>query len=132
MKNFKNFKIIDYSDSSFNLDGNKLILENEDVKASLRLLGGSFILKLKNGSGWIFPNLRKKEVEAYIQSYEKQMNTNIEDLNSNTNSINDILDYFNDLNIDKKMEMIMKELLNIKEIIAISTFNMNESTIELE
>lgn len=54
-------KYIDYSDKSFAIIG-----KTQEIKETLKNLGGKFNSRLSCGAGWIFSKKKEKEVRAYF------------------------------------------------------------------
>ena len=112
-KNTIDLNINDYTEKSFVVRGDTMSYKNE-----LKMMGGKWNSRLKDGAGWIFPKTKKNEVKQFIENGTVTQN-NDKKLHSHTISIHKKIDELTNRVVN--IETLLKQLLSHKENMSSTT-----------
>jgi len=99
-----------YTDKSFVISGN-----TKEYRTILKEMGGKWNSNLSCGSGWIFPNSKRNEVETWLKSIEKDPPVKPTTVVSTEVLVKDFADYIRPLYISETILDILYDFtLNCK------------------
>lgn len=128
-KQVENVTIEKYSEKSFVVRG-----ETKEHKEKLSDLGGKWNSRLRDGAGWIFPNMFKDNVENWINKgiviQKKRYNTSYNNetcTTSVTHNVGQILKEVSELKKEvSELKKLIKQLINNEEEIIESDYDSEE------
>jgi hypothetical protein len=134
-KQVENVTIEKYSEKSFVVRG-----ETKQHKEKLSDLGGKWNSRLRDGAGWIFPNMFKDNVQNWINNgiviQKKKYNTSYNNetcTTSVTHNVGQILKEVSELKKEvSELKKLIKHLINNEEEIIVSDDDSEEEKEESE